>query len=89
MWKRDRGGAGGAGPHSPLTALRAQHKQELGRHPLHVGVQVRHEANQFVPQQLPHLRPGPHVPQWGQHLRGQLSLSLGLEGPGSPTRARP
>lgn len=36
-------GQAGAGP--PLTALGAKDKQELGCHPLHVSVQVRHEAN--------------------------------------------
>lgn len=72
-----------------LTAFRAQDEEELGGHPLHVGVQVRHEANQLVPQQLPHLRPGSHIPQRGQHLERQLPLRLGLEWPGSLTRAWP
>lgn len=53
-----------------LTTLRAQDKQKLRGHSLHVSVQVRHEANKLVPQQLPDLRPSPHVPQWGQHLGG-------------------
>lgn len=53
-----------------LTALLAEHKEELCRAVLHVGVDVGHQTHQLVPQRVPHLRPIPHVPERRQHLQG-------------------
>lgn len=52
-----------------LTALLAEDKEELSSAVFHVGVDVRHEADDFVPQSVSHFWTVFDIAEGGQHLR--------------------
>lgn len=51
-----------------LTVFFAENKQKLSGAVLHIGVNVCHQANQFVPHCIAHFRSVLDITQWGQHL---------------------